>query len=61
MEFLNHLSDWVDVTSGDYRPEVAWIVRIIAAVVVLFIGYTIAKFVSGLVGNGINRISFING
>ena len=59
MEFLNHLSDWVDVTSGDYRPEIAWLFRIIAAVIVLFLGYVLAKFVSGLIAKGINRISFI--
>ncbi len=59
MEVLNQLSDWVNATSSDYRPEIAWAVRIIAAFLVVLIGYLIAKIVSGLVASGINRVPVV--
>lgn len=59
MEFLNNLSDWVNATSSDYRPEIAWTVRILLAVLVFFVGYFISRIIASLVGSGINRISFI--
>ena len=59
MEFLYQISDWVNTTSDGYNPAIAWGVKIVAALVVFFVGYLIAKLVSGLIGGGINRIPFI--
>lgn len=59
MEFLENISGWINSTSGDYRPEIAWTVRIILAIVVFVVGYIIARVIAGLVGSGINRIPFV--
>ncbi|MAK60970.1 MAG: hypothetical protein CMK09_08330 [Ponticaulis sp.] len=59
MEFLQQLAEWVDSTSGSYRPEIAWPVRIVLAIIVFGIGAFLAQLISGVIGAGINRIPFV--
>lgn len=49
----------MNANSENFRPEIAWAVRILAAIAVLAVGYMIAKIIAGIAGSAVNKIPFV--
>ncbi len=60
MEFLDQISLMTNEASAQFNPLVAWGLKILLAIVILVVGYFLAKIISKVIGAAIDKIGFVD-